>query len=56
MIETENITIVDDENTEKWTRWSEEFANREFTDEELDRMFSTWRPAPRPESETAEQT
>ncbi|WP_419839621.1 hypothetical protein [Candidatus Poriferisodalis sp.] len=48
MSEADEITIIDDENTEKWTRWSEEFARREFTDEELDRMLSTWRPLPRP--------
>ena len=48
MTETDGITIVDDEDTERWTRWSEEFAKREFTGEELDRLFSTWRPLPEP--------
>lgn len=46
MTTAKEITIIDDEDTEKWTKWSEEFAKREFTEEELERMFSTMRPPP----------
>ncbi|WP_419553784.1 hypothetical protein [Candidatus Poriferisodalis sp.] len=46
MTKASKFTIVHDEDTEKWTKWSEEFAKREFTEEELDRMFSTRRKPP----------
>ena len=54
MSNSESFTIIDDEDTEELTRWSEEFAKREFTEEELERIFATERRTPWPETETAE--
>ena len=60
---TESIKAIasDALTDEECERWSEEFAQREFAQEELDRVFSTWRRIPRSapqatESQAAEST
>lgn len=44
--ETPRFTVISDEDDEYWNNWSDEFAKREFTEEELERMFSTMRKPP----------
>lgn len=51
------MTDANDELTdEECVRISEEFEEHEFTEDELERIFSTWRSTPWPESETAGRT
>ena len=47
---------TDELTDEDYVIWSEEFAKREFTQEELDRVLSTWRSAPWREPETTKGT